>query len=116
MRLLLLLILFLLTSALFGQGTTFDSMNKPVCTLSVNCVTISDDKPIRPFISAGYYLGKIIIQAQLDTLTMKLIRHKIIYADLHSKFDSNEQIKVRLDEQSGNTKYLDTILPDLINH
>jgi len=47
---------------------------------------------------------------------MKLLGHKIIYADLHSKLDQSKKIEVRLDEHSGDIKYLDTILPDLIKH
>lgn len=47
---------------------------------------------------------------------MKLVGHKIIYADLHSKLDTNKQIEVRLDQHFGDTKYLDTILSNLINH
>ena len=116
MQLLLFFISFLFATATFGQKKTFDNTDSIICTLPVNCVIIVNDNPIKPFISAGYYSGKVIIQAQLDTLTMKLVRHKIIYSDLHSKLDPNKKIEVRLDEQSGDIKYLDTIFPDLIKH
>jgi len=116
MQLLLFLISFLFTTATFGQKKTFDNPDSIICTLPLNCVTIINDKPIKPFISAGNYLGKVILQAQLDTLTMKLIRHKIIYADLHSKTDPNKKIEVRLNDRSGDIKYLDKMFPDLIKH
>ena len=116
MRLLLFLISFLFTAATFGQKETFDNTDSIVCTLPVYCVTIVNDKPIKPFRSAGNYLGKVIIQAQIDTSTMKLIRHKIIYADLHSKTDPNKKIQVRLNDHSGDIKYFDMMFPDLIKH
>ena len=116
MRLLLSLIFSSIISNVFGQKTNFESTNKPVCILPSNCLTITNDKPIKPFNKSGKYLGKVIIQAELDTTTMKLVKHKIIYADLHSKLDPTKQIEVRLNEDSGETKYLDTILPELINH
>jgi len=116
MRLFLFLIFFSIILTVFGQRTNSDSTNRADCTLPVSCLTILNDRPIKPFITSGEYSGKVIIQAQLDTVKMKLVGHKIIYADLLSKLDRNKHIEVRLDERSGDTKYLDTILPDLIKH
>jgi hypothetical protein len=116
MRLLLLVTLFGFTTTTFGQNTTLDNSDSVICTLPVSCVTLANEKPIKPFISDGNYLGKVIIQAQLDTLTMKLVRHKIVYADLYSKIDPNKKIEVRLSDQLGDKKYLNNIFPELIKH
>jgi len=116
MRLLISLLFIFFIIVAFGQKIDSNNKGTPDCILPVNCLTILNDKSIKPFITSGEYLGKLIIQARLDTVTMKLVGHKIIYADLHSKLDQNKKIEVRLDEHSGDIKYLDTILPDLIKH
>lgn len=116
MRLLLFVILFWLTTTTFGQNTTLNNSDSVICTLPVSCLTLANEKSIKSFISDGNYLGKIIIQAQLDTLTMKLVRHKIVYADLHSKIDPNKKIEVKLSDQLGDSKYLNAIFPELIKH
>lgn len=116
MRLLLFVILFWFTTTTFGQNTTLANTDSVICTLPVSCVTIVNEKPIKPFISEENYLGKVIIQAQLDTLTMKLVKYKIVYADLYLKADPNKKIEVRLNDQSGDTKYLNNIFPELIKH
>ena len=116
MRLFLFLVFCSVISLAFGQKANFSSNKTIVYGIPVNCLTIIPDKPIKTFHTSGEYVGKVAIQAQWDTLTMKLIKHKIIFANLHSKLNPSKQIVIRLNKKSGDTKYLDTILPDLIQH
>ena len=88
MRLFLLLFSFFIIPDTFGQRTKNNS-DTAIRTLFSDCVTILNGKPIKPFKTYDLYWGRVIIQAKLDTLTMKLTRHKFIFADLYSKFDKN---------------------------
>jgi hypothetical protein len=111
---------FLLSFSLLIILDTFGQRTKIIgtadCISFSDCVTILNDKPIKPFKAPDLYLGRVIIQAKLDTFKMKLTEHKFIFADLYSKVDKMKKIELRPNQQSGDIKYLDKILPDLIKH
>ena len=111
----LFLFAFLVTDA-FGQQTKSNVGSTPACVLPLSCVTIVGNQPIKPFKTSGRYIGHVIIVATLDSFSMQLINHKLVFADLYLKTDTTKRIEMRLGNQSGNIKYLDTLLPNLVNH
>ena len=116
MRLFHLLLFTFIVTHVLGQQTKSNIGSTPVCVLPLSCMTIVGNQPIKPFKTSGSYVGHVIVVATLDTFTMQLIKHKLVFADLHLKTDATKRIEMRLDNQSGDVKYLDTLLPDLVSH
>jgi hypothetical protein len=113
----LLLVAFILNISIsFGQKAKPDKLDNIVCILPVECITILNNKPPKPFKATSLYSGRVIIQAKLDTLTMTLTEHKFIFANLYSKTEPDKKIRLSPGEQFGGIKYLKMILPDLIKY
>jgi len=116
MRLNSLLTLSLYVTTSFGQNPAINNNDDTVCTISANCLTIIKDKQIKPFITNGNYIGKVVIQARLDTMTMMLKEHKFVFVDLHSRVNPGKKIQTGPNNQVADIQYLDSLLPKLVTH
>ena len=116
MRLDILLTLSLCVSTSFGQKPDVDKNDNSIYPHLPNCVNIINDKPIKAFLTNDIYIGKVVIEARLDTATMTLKEHKFVFVNLHSIANPGKKIQLRQNNQNVDIKYLDSLLPELVGH
>ena len=109
MRLFFLVVTFLDLSVAYCQS-------RPDCVLPLNCVTLLNDGSIKSLKSKTQFVGKIIVQASLDTTSLTLTNLKIIYGDLYSKKNPEYKIQYRYSDMKGNSLYFDNFLPEIKKH
>ncbi len=61
-------------------------------------------------------MGRVVVQAQIDSTQLGLINHKIIFAKLTSKVNPNDSIEVRMDKKVGNYQKLEDMIPAIVKH
>lgn len=84
--------------------------------ISTPCFHLINENKIEPIILNGNYFGKIIIGASCDTVRLKLIDFKIIFAKLYSSVDSRDSIEIRLENKQGNYKFLDDNMAEILEN
>ena len=109
MRLCLLVITFLASSVAYCQF-------HPDCVLPLNCVSLLNDGPIRSLKSNSQFVGKIVVQASLDTTNLCVTNIKIIYGDLYSRNNPEDKFPFRYSEVQTDSTYIDNLLPVIEKH
>jgi len=87
--------------------------------VDTHCYSLVQDESIPPLSLGNYYSGKLMIQAEGDTLNLNLMNHKIVLAKLKSTDNPNDSIEIRWKKKSGNWHFLDenwTLIKDHISY
>jgi hypothetical protein len=90
--------------------------NEIICPVTPNCYILEPSSKIPSLKSDGEYFGKIYVETQIDTITLKLINHKIVFAKLRSTIDLSDTLEIRLNKLTGNKSIIDGLRTDIINH
>ncbi len=87
-----------------------------ICPVTPNCYILEPSGKIPSLKSGAEYFGKVFVQTQIDTVTLKLINHKFVYVKLKSTIDLTDSLEIRLDKITGNESIIDGLRTDIINH
>jgi hypothetical protein len=94
-----------------GQET-----DKIICPASPNFYILEPSSRIPPLRQEGEYFGKVFVEAEIDTSTLRLINHRLIFAKLRSKIDSSDTLEIRLEKITGNELIIDELWTEIIDH
>ena len=105
------LFIFYLSINLFGQND--DIIIDPI---GYSCYRLKPDSTIRPLKLNDEYYGRVIINAECDTINNRLTNYEIAYAKLYSYKQKNDSIEIRPGLSYGNTEFIQRIFTKLTDH
>ena len=81
-----------------------------------HCYSLVQYESIKPLSLGNLYYGKLLIQAEGDTVNLRLTNHKIVFARLRSIDNPNDSIEIRGKAKSGNWHFIDENRTLIIDH
>jgi hypothetical protein len=78
------------------------------------CYKLIDTARIEPIKLDGFYSGKAMLQAKVDTLTDTLKDFSIVFAKLYSSKDTKDSIEIRYLKKYGNYTFLDEHIDEIV--
>ena len=119
MRLKILFLLIFLTpvsSNIFAQESKKHQKEVIIDPIFISCWELDPDSAIRPLIMKSKYVGRVRVEAEGDTVTLKFKNYKFPFAKLRSTEDFNDSIEIRMDYNIGNYSYFESIKEKIIEH
>jgi hypothetical protein len=110
------LLTFIILLSLYGQNGFSQINDQIIDPINNECFRLASNEKIKPLILEGVYYGKIMIEAECDTINGILKNYKLVFAKLHSKIDPNDSIEIRLDVKIGNYRFIEEQKANIIEH
>lgn len=100
------------------------SISRGICQESIeiidpvfpHCYDLIENQQIEPLSLGRSYFGRLLIQAEGDTINLILKNHEIVFAKLKSKDNPNDSIEIRGENKFGNWNFIDENCDLIIKH
>ena len=112
----LLILVFAFSIQIFAQEKSKHHSIELIDSILISCWTLDPDSSIRPAKLNSQYVGRVIVQAEGDSVSLRLKIIKFVFAKLKSRVNINDTFELRINHKFGNYQAFDSLKPKIIEH
>lgn len=105
-----------MSSQILAQEKSKHQSDVIIDPIFISCWNLDPDSSIRPAKLNSQYFGRIIVEAEGDSINLRLIKFDFLFVKLKSKINIYDSIEIRMNSKLGNYQAFDSLKLKIIEH